>query len=485
MAHDHGQGRSHHRWAHLRFSVVGPLLAAPPAPGELKAALTTLAATPWLHPITGEPTRFAFSTIERWLYRAKRERADPVGVLRRKVRKDRGRPRAISDTLTRVLLAQYDEHKGWSVQLHADNLAVRVEEDARLGPMPSYSTVRRFLRAHGLFRRRRLGPRGSPGAARAEARFERREVRSYEAEYVHGLWHLDFHHGSRPVLRADGTRVTPILLGVLDDRSRLCCHAQWYLAETTATLVHGLAQAFQKRGLPRAALMDNGAPMLAAETREGLLRLGVHQATTLPYSPYQNAKQEVFWAQAEGRLLAMLEGVVELTLPLLNEATQAWVEMEYHHALHSETGQTPLHRFLAGPDVGRPCPSSVALRDAFRRDVPRTQRRSDGTVSLAGHRFEIPDRYRHLARVTVRYASWDLGHVTLVDEPTGVALSPLYPLDRAKNADGHRRRRQPVVLDAAPAEPPPSGLAPLLRKLMAQYAATGLPPAYLPTEDPR
>jgi transposase InsO family protein len=483
MAHDHGQERSPERWAHLRFAVIGPLLAAPPAPGALKAALIALADTPWLHPLTGEPTRFAFSTIERWLYQAKRERADPVGVLRRKVRKDRGRPRAISDTLTRVLCAQYAEHTGWSAQLHADNLAVRVEEDARLGPMPSYATVRRVLRAHGLFRRRRLGPRGSPGAARAEARFEQREVRSYEAEYVHGLWHLDFHHGSRQVLRADGTRVTPILLGVLDDRSRLCGHAQWYVAETAETLVHGLAQAFQKRGLPRAALMDNGAPMLAAETREGLLRLGVHQATTLPYSPYQNAKQEVFWAHAEGRLLAMLEGVVELTLPLLNEATQAWVEMEYHHAVHAETGQTPLHRFLAGPDVGRPCPSSATLRDAFRRDVRRTQRRSDGTVSLDGRRFEIPDRYRHLARVTVRYASWDLGHVTLVDEPTGVALSPLYPLDRAKNADGRRRPRQPVALDGAPAEPPPSGVAPLLRTLMAQYAATGLPPAYLPTED--
>jgi putative transposase len=135
--------------------------------------------------------------------------------------------------------------------------------------------------------------------------------------------------------------------------------------------------------------------------------------------------------------------------------------------------------------VGRPCPSSATLRDAFRRDVTRTQRRSDGTVSLDGVRVEIPDRYRHLVRVTVRYASWDLGHVTLVDEPTGVALSPLYPLDRAQNADGQRRRRQPVARDAVPAAPPPSGMAPLLRKLMAEYAATGLPPAYLPTEAPR
>jgi transposase InsO family protein len=483
MTHEPGPGRSQDRWAHLRFAVVGPLLAAPPPPGELKAALTALAATPWQHPLTGEPTRFAFSTIERWLYQAQRERTDPVGVLRRKVRKDLGRPRVLSDALTHVLRAQYTEHPSWSAQLHADNLAVRVEADPRLGPRPSYATVRRFLRAHGLLRRRRLGPRGSPGAARAEARFESREVRSYEAAYVHGLWHLDFHPGSRPVLRADGTRVTPVLLGVLDDRSRLCCHAQWYLADRAETLCHGLGQAFQKRGLPRAVLMDNGTPMRAAETREGLLRLGVHQDLTLPYSPYQNAKQEVFWAQVEGRLLAMLEGVAELTLPLLNEATQAWVEMEYHHAVHSETGQTPLQRFLAGPDVGRPGPSSATLRDAFRRDVPRTQRRSDGTVSLAGVRFEVPDRYRHLARLTVRYASWDLGHVTLVDERTGVALSPLFPLDRARNAEGQRRRREPVALDRVPAAPPPGEIAPLLRKLLAEYAATGLPPAYLPTED--
>ena len=29
----------------------------------------------------------------------------------------------------------------------------------------------------------------------------------------------------------------PQLLGILDDRSRLCCHLQWYLAETAEDLV--------------------------------------------------------------------------------------------------------------------------------------------------------------------------------------------------------------------------------------------------------
>ena len=31
--------------------------------------------------------------------------------------------------------------------------------------------------------------------------------------------------------------------------------------------------------------------------------------------------------------------------------------------------------------------------------------------------------------------------------------------------------------------PESSGIAPLLKNLMAQYAATGLPPAYIPTEN--
>ena len=51
--------------------------------------------------------------------------------------------------------------------------------------------------------------------------------------------------------------------------------------------VHGLSQAIQKRGLPRALLTDNGAAMVAEEVTQGLLHLGVVHERTLPYSPYQ------------------------------------------------------------------------------------------------------------------------------------------------------------------------------------------------------
>jgi putative transposase len=471
------KGRSHQRWAHFRFSVIGPLLAAPPARGQLQTQLKELAAKKWRHPISGEWVLFGLSTIERWFYKALRAKAGPVEALQRKIRSDHGQHPSLCPAVIQLLTEQYRQHPGWSYQLHADNLAVVLEQPPPAGPRPSYASLVRFMKSHGLFKRARRGPVHSPGAQAAEHRYEAREVRSYENEYVNGLWHLDFHHGSLRVLLSDGQWRYPLLLGILDDHSRLCCHLQWYLAEGARELCHGLSQAFQKRDLPRSILFDNGSAMIAAETEQGLARLGVLLDNTLPYSPYQNGKQEVFWGQVEGRLLPMLEGVVDLRLDQLNEATQAWIELEYNRKVHSEIGQTPLARFLNDKNVAQPCPSTEKLQLAFTTEVRRTQRRSDGTLTLEGIRFEVPSRFGHQSEFWLRYASWDLGAVHLADPKTGAILCRIYPVDKKKNAEGLRAPRTP---SSSPPPPPPSGLAPLLQKIIQQYAATGLPPAYLP-----
>jgi putative transposase len=476
-AMDDGNETTQDRWARLRFSVVGPLLAAPPPPGELAGELDRLAAKVWRHPRSGEPVRFARSTIERWYYAARREPRDPVGVLRRRVRSDAGQARGVSLELAQAIRAQYREHPAWSYQLHADNLRVLVQRHPELGAMPSYATIRRWMKANGLFKKRRRPRPPTAGEVRAEVRLAEYETRSFEAEYVGAVWHLDYHTGRRKVLTVEARWVTPHLLGVLDDHSRLACHLQWYLSESAETLVHGLSQAILKRGRPRSLLTDNGSAMLAAETTAGLLELGIHHQTTLPHSPQQNGKQEVLWAQVEGRLMPMLEGAQDLTLDFLNEATQAWIELEYNQTLHSELGCSPLERFLKGRSVALERPSAEELRRAFRAQLIRTQRRSDGTVSLFGRRFEVPSRYRHLERLCLRYARWDMSTVELIDERSRVPLARLWPLDKTRNADGRRR----TIDDAVdPPEPGTGGIAPLLKDLLARYAATGLPPAYLP-----
>lgn len=469
--------RPHERWAHFRFSVIGPLLAAPPSAGQLQEQLRALAAKKWRHPISGEWTLFGFSTLERWYYKARLTHG-PIAALQRKIRSDQGQHPSVSPQLLELLREQYRQHPSWSYQLHFDNLTVVVEKQPPAGPMPCYASLVRCMKSHGLFKRARRGPVHSPGAQAAEHRYEAREVRSYENQYVNGLWHLDFHHGSLRVLQADGQWVYPILLGVLDDHSRLCCHLQWYLAEGARELCHGLSQAFQKRDLPRSLLYDNGSAMIAAETEQGLTRLGVLFENTLPYSPYQNGKQESFWGQIEGRLLPMLEGVADLSLDQLNDVSQPWVELEYNRKVHSEIGQTPLERFLNHKNVSRSCPATEQLQLAFTTEVRRTQRRSDGTLSLEGIRFEVPSRFGHLEELWLRYASWDLSSVYLADPKTGAILCRIYPVDKSKNAQGQRAPRAGAEGAASP--PAPSGMAPLLQKIIQQYALTGLPPAYLP-----
>lgn len=464
-------------WARLRFAIIGPLLAAPPAPGELRVHLSALATKSWRHPFTGLEIRFGISTLERWFYAA-RKAADPVQALRNQVRRDSGRFPSLSAEAVQALITQYHEHPGWTAQLHHDNL--RVTLAAAAVRCPSYPSVRRCLKAQGLLRRR-TPQRSTDGAIAARDRLEQREVRSYEVAYVLQLLHLDFHHGSRKVLTRRGAYVKPLLVGFIDDRSRFLCHAQWYTNEGTEELVHGLCQALQKVGLPRSLMTDRGGAMLAGEFTAGLHRLGILHVPTLPYSPHVNGKQENLWGRVEGRLLAMLEGEANLTLDQLNLATQAWVTQEYHRTVHSELGVTPLDRYLEGPNVARECPGSDDLRAAFRIEVKRKQRRSDGTVSLDGRRFEIPSRYRHLSELHLRYARWDLSRVDLIDARSGAILCPVRPLDKAANAEALRRRVAPMNAQASAT--PAAGIAPLLQKMIANYAATGLPPAYLPTTD--
>lgn len=470
-------------WAQFRFSVIGSLLSRPPATGELRKHLEALAGQSWRHPLKDKWVTFGVSTIERWYYRALNS-DNPVDALARKIRTDAGKSKSISLSLLSALKSQYGNYPHWSYKLHSDNLRALVKEQPELGDAPSYSTVLRRMKKRGWNKKKSKRPGQTPGQIKAGKRLEQYEVRSYESEYVNALWHLDFHEGQRRIVDTDGNWHTPVALCVLDDRSRLCCHIQWYHAETAECLIHGLIQAFHKRGLPRGLMTDNGSAMIANETKNGLMRLGIAHETTLPYSPYQNGKQESFWGQLEGRLINMLSRVDNLTLEFLNHTSQAWIEMEYNRSRHEEICEQPVERFIKGPNVSRTSPDSETMRFVFSVQEKRTQRKSDGTIRLNNKRFEIPSRFRHLEKLHIRYQSWDLSEVFLIDDRTEKLLARIFPQDKIKNSHGKRRTLDPLPEDIDPEKTDnPDTLPPLLRKLMSDYAATGLPPAYIPKEE--
>ena len=159
------------QWARFRFSVIGPLLAAPPACGELQQALQELAAQEYRHPLSKRPLTLGVSTIERWYYRARQER-DPVAALRNQVRTDAGGHPSVSAALRVALRQQHREHPGWSYRLHHDNLKVLAKQQAELGRVPSYAVVRRWMKEQGLYRRKRTRVRHTAGARRAAWRLD-------------------------------------------------------------------------------------------------------------------------------------------------------------------------------------------------------------------------------------------------------------------------------------------------------------------------
>ena len=179
--------------------------------------------------------------------------------------------------------------------------------------------------------------------------------------------------------------------------------------------------------------------------------------------------------------MAMMQHDPELTLKGLNVSTLAWVEQEYHRTVHGDLKTTPLDAMIRGNHVERPCPGVEELRFAFTQKVPRTQRRSDGTLSLEGIRFEVPSHLRHVNRLWVRFRRWDLSSATIVDERDYKAiLAHIRPIDKTKNADGRRRVLEATMQEVVKAtiEAPP-----LLQKIMSDFAATGLPPVYIPHEE--
>jgi putative transposase len=75
----------------------------------------------------------------------------------------------------------------------------------------------------------------------------------------------------------------------------------------------------------------------------------------------------------------------------LNALFSAWVESQYHHHVHSETGQTPLARWNQGWQRlghGPVMPAAHALTEAFRWSEQRTVTKT-ATVSLHGNTYQV------------------------------------------------------------------------------------------------
>lgn len=456
----------------FRFGIISELLSRPPEVGDLAERLQEISKRVFIQPWNKQEIKVSVRTLERW-YSAVRKASRPSEILQPKLRIDRGNSRV----LTKEHIAWLGDYRRTfppcSIQLLFDNLIAAALKQKN----PSYSTVLRYCKKqHGWCQNWRGKSRNY------------KEIRSYEVEYVGQLWHMDFHKGKRFVLTENGEFQQPICMAIIDDNSRLVCHAQWFLNETAEVLVHGLIQAILKRGLPRTFYTDNGSAMKAEELKAGLESLNIKQEKTLPYAPYQNGKQEAFWQPLEGRLMKMLPAEKRLTLEVLNVVTQAWVEQDYHTTVHSEIKEKPLDRFFNNTNVLRAAPSYDDLQCNFRMRISRVVRKTDSTITIDGVRFQVPKCYTHMESLLIRYARWDLGEAEILCPDTYKSLTVIYPLNKLANSSGMRNRLtegdednpKELIDDETILDLNTDQLPPLLAKCLRMHAEQNPLRGYLP-----
>jgi len=233
------------------------------------------------------------------------------------------------------------------------------------GSSPSARTINRHLAAAGL-------PWKGGQIGRALGRFE--------AEFRNELWTGDALHG--PLI--DGRRT--FLFCFIDDHSRLLVGYRWAAREDVLNASRALRGGIAARGLPKAVYVDNGSPFVSGQLLRACAVLGIRLIHSTPGRPEGRGKVERVFRTVREQLLVELEDRPPASLEDLNRIFQSWVEQVYHRRVHSETGQTPLERFLAlGPP---PLPGELALSGAFRWSERRTVSKT-GTVGMHGNTYEV------------------------------------------------------------------------------------------------
>src|SRR6266700_2525494 len=364
----------------FRYSLIRE--AADPALGarERGVLVRALAERDHLGP-SGERVRVSRNTLDRWNRWIAAWRRGGFEALLPDPRV--GRPRVDAGVLELAVTLKREQPCRSAAQI-----TVVIAE--RYGQSPHQRTLERHFRRVGLDRELAA----QRGALRAFGRFQ--------AEAPNQLWTADALHG--PVVA--GRKA--YLFAAIDDHSRALVGYRWALAEDTLRLEAALRGGFAARGLPGALYVDNGSPFVSRQLERCLAVLGIRLTHSRPGQPQGRGKIERVFRTVREQFLVELDtrgGAADLDE--LNRLFGAWVEGVYHHRAHSQTGQTPMERFL---------PTPAELREAFLWAECR-QVTKQAMVSLFGNRYQVDpalvgatvELVFDLGRIEVRYRKRPMG----------------------------------------------------------------------------
>ena len=209
------------------------------------------------------------------------------------------------------------------------------------GAGPAARTLQRHFARLGLNTR----PDGS--APQAFGRFE--------AAAPGDLWTGDALHG--PVIAGRKT----YLFAFIDDHSRALVGYRWGLSEDTVRLEAAFRCCPGGPGCaPGCSTWTTAQPMSPNSCCGRAPASGSVSCTPSPGRPQGRGKIERFFETVRAQFLVEVEARPPADLAELNRLFSAWVETVYHRRAHSETGEAPIDRLLAGGRPGAAQPRGAA-----------------------------------------------------------------------------------------------------------------------------
>ncbi|MBU2063995.1 MAG: DDE-type integrase/transposase/recombinase [Candidatus Omnitrophica bacterium] len=253
---------------------------------------------------------------------------------------------------------------------------------------------------------------------------------TFRYEKINQLWQGDAMHG--PILPhpADGRKkIKTKLFALKDDCSSLVTGAKFYPDETLPSLEDCLKNAILQRGCPSAVYVDNAKVFHAEQFALILAELGIRIYHSTIYRPQGRAKIESFFAFVQSDFVPEAKMEIKAgniqALSDLNKYFQAWLEINYHHKIHTVLKRTPASIWNEQQDI-------IQYADPLKLDQIFLWRKTrfvskHKTISIEDNLYEVaPEMVGQ--NINVRFNPYELDKVYVFDND-GNFLMKTIPTD--------------------------------------------------------
>jgi len=245
----------------------------------------------------------------------------------------------------------------------------------------------------------------------------------YQRKARNSLWIADLKYGA--MIKVNGIKKKTYLLAIIDDKTRMIMHAEFYDTQKLPILENCFRKALLKFGKPVDFYVDQGKIFISKWFRLACARLGIRHMTAPRYSAKSKGKIEKY-NQKVDEFLNEFSLEAKKTLSELNRKFTIWMDEGYTHDAHdalkttvldpltgrivSEHKKTPYQAYIEDPAkvhyvTGQEC------RDAFLWEETRAVDRS-GCIKFKGLLYDVGPALAK-KRVDVRYDPFDISVVEI------------------------------------------------------------------------